>query len=78
MPDALPRDPLEPRLCIRFVCTLATGTGVVVWDRRAAAAAAFDRLAWDARCARKACEAAVVAAAEVLVVDGRGFRCDSV
>lgn len=36
--------PFESLLCMRFVCTLATGVGVVECDRRAAAAAAEDKL----------------------------------
>lgn len=40
-----------------------TAVGVVGLERRAAAAAALDKLAWEARFARKACAAAVDAAA---------------
>ena len=47
-----------------------TGVGVVGLDRRAAAAAAFDRLALEARFARKACTAAVEAAALGVVFAG--------
>lgn len=36
-------DPFEFFLCMRFVCTLPTGVGVVVCDRSAAAAAAEER-----------------------------------
>ncbi len=42
-----------------------------VWARRAAVAAALDRLVLEALFARKAWDAASVAADEVLVVDGR-------
>ena len=48
---------------MRFVWIWPTGIGEVVWDRRAAAAADDERLALDARLARKACTAAVDAAA---------------
>lgn len=43
--------------------TSPTGTGVVAKERSAAAAAALERLALEARLARKACTAAVDAAA---------------
>ena len=60
----LPCDDVEVRRwIIRFVCISPTGVGVVVWERRAAAAAALERLALEARLARKACAAAVAAAA---------------
>lgn len=47
----------------RFVGRSPTGVGVVGRERRAAAAAAFERLALEARLARKAWTAAVEAAA---------------
>lgn len=37
-------EPFESLLCMRFVCRFPTGVGVVECDRRAAAAAAEDRL----------------------------------
>ena len=43
VPFALPLDEVDPRLTMRFVCTLPTGSGDVVWERRAAAAAAEER-----------------------------------
>ena len=62
---ALPLDEMDPRRCVRFVCTSLTGVGEVVWERRAAAAAAEERLAFEGRLARNACAAAVAAAAVV-------------
>ena len=60
----LPLDDVEPCRCImRLVWTSLTGVGVVVWERSAAAAAAEERLAFEMRFARKACAAAVAAAA---------------
>ena len=51
---ALPFDDKDPRLCMRLVCTCPTGAGLVVWERRAAAAAAAERSPLEARFARKA------------------------
>ena len=62
---------MEPRRCMRFVCIWPTGVGVGVWALRAAVAAALERLALEALLARKACDAARVAADEELVVSGR-------
>lgn len=60
----LPLEEADPRRCvIRFVCISPTGVGLVVCERSAAAAAAFDRLALEVRLARNACTAAVDAAA---------------
>ena len=59
----MPFDDVEAcLLLIRFVRTGLTGVGDVVCVRKAAAAAADDRLALDGLLARKACAAAVVAA----------------
>ena len=58
---------------MRFVCICPTETGLVVWERRAAAAAALERLALDFRLARKACVAAVEAAALGTVFTSRGY-----
>lgn len=44
---SLPIDDCEPRLIMRLVCIVPTGSGVVVADRKAAAAAAEDRLALE-------------------------------
>lgn len=66
----LPVDDVEPRRCMRLVWTLATSSGLVVWDRSAAAAAALERFALDAGFPRNACPAATVAAAEVLRLAG--------
>jgi hypothetical protein len=63
----LPTEPFESLLCMRFVCTLPTGVGVVVWDRRAAAAAAAERVPFVCWPLMKAWVAA--AAAELV---GRG------
>lgn len=58
----LPIEDVEPdRLIVLFVCTSATEVGVVGRDRKAAAAAADDREAFEARFFRKAWAAAVVA-----------------
>lgn len=54
-------DPMEPRRCVRFVCTSATFVGVVVWERSAAAAAADDSFVLAFWLARKAWTAAVLA-----------------
>lgn len=59
---ALPFDVVDPRLCMRFVCICPTGAGLVVRERRAAAAAAAERSPLEARFARKACVAASDAA----------------
>lgn len=59
---ALPVELTEPaRLIVLFVWTSATDMGVVGLDRRAAAAAADDSEAFDARLFRNACAAATVA-----------------
>ena len=51
----LPLDETDPDLwALRFVGKSPTGVGVVGRERRAAAAAAFDKLALEARFARKA------------------------
>lgn len=64
-PPALIKDELESRRTMRFVRMSPTGTGEVVAERRAAAAAAEDklllRLGWDPR---KAAVAATEAAVE--------------
>ena len=56
----------EPRRDMRLVWMLPTGSGEVVCERRAAAAAADDSEAWELLRLRKAELAAVAAAAEVL------------
>lgn len=57
---ALPWDEVEEDRCnIRLVCISPTGTGVLVAERKAAAAAAFERLAFEPLLARNACVAAV-------------------
>lgn len=61
-----PTEDCEPRRTMRFVCMLPTGSGVVVWDRSAAAAAAEERPVCDCGRPRKAELAAVAAADEVL------------
>lgn len=53
-PAALVFDALEDLRCMRLVCISPMGTGEVVCDRKAAAAAADDREALDARLLRKA------------------------
>lgn len=71
LPGALPLDDEDPhRCCIRFVWISPTGVGVVVCERRAAPAAAAARLTLEARFARKACAAAVAAAAVGAVLRG--------
>lgn len=42
-PGVLEELPEDPLLCMRFVWMLPTGTGEVLWVRRAAAAAAEER-----------------------------------
>lgn len=59
-------DEFEPRRTIRFVWMLPMGSGDVVWERRAAAAAAEERLPWEVEDWRNAELAAVVAAERVL------------
>lgn len=61
-----PTELCEPLLTMRLVCKLPTGSGVVVWDRRAAAAAAEERPVCDCARLRKAELAAVAAAEDVL------------
>lgn len=69
----LPTDDVEPLLrIVRFVCTSATLVGVVGLDRRAAAAAADDKDAFEAWFFKKACAAAVAAEA-LAVVPFRGY-----
>jgi hypothetical protein len=63
-PDALPTEPVEFFLTMRFVWICPTSVGLVGLARRAAAAAAADKLGGEVRLAKKACDAAVVAAAE--------------
>ena len=64
IPPALPSEEFEAcRWTMRFVCSSPTGTGLVVYERSAAAAAALERLALEVRLARKAWTAAVDAAA---------------
>lgn len=67
----LPLEETDDCLCnMRFVCIAPTGVGVAVNERSAAVAAALERFAFEAWLARKACAAAVEAAA--LGGDGRG------
>ena len=73
---ALPFEDAEPRLCMRLVCICPTEIGLVVWERRAAAAAALERLALEFRLARKACVAAVEAAALGTLLTSRGYALD--
>lgn len=64
----LPTDEVDPALLIvLFVCTSATEMGVVGRDFSAAAAAAAERDAFEARSRKKACDAAV--AADALTLD---------
>lgn len=60
-PVPLPLDEVDPRLTMRFVCRLPTGSGDVVWERRAAAAAAEEREGDDLDVWRKADVAAAAA-----------------
>jgi len=60
----LPIEDCEPRLIMRLVCRLPTGTGEVVCDRRAAAAAAEESDVVEAEFLRKA-EVAAMAALEL-------------
>ena len=46
-PIPLPFDEVDPLLTMRLVCRFPTGSGEVVWERRAAAAAADEREAVD-------------------------------
>lgn len=69
----LPTEEVDPRRAMRLVWMLPTGSGLVVCDRRAAAAAAEDREACDDELARKAWPAAAVAALMVLRSRG-GFE----
>lgn len=62
----LPMDAFEPRRTIRFVCMLPTGSGELVTDRKAAAAAADERLPFEGGRAMKAWAAAVAAADRVV------------
>jgi hypothetical protein len=60
----LPLEEIDACRCnMRFVCIVPTGVGVVVSERSAAVAAALERFAFEAWFARKACAAAVEAAA---------------
>jgi hypothetical protein len=66
-PVELPTDEVEPALrSVLFVCTSATEVGVVGRALRAAAAAAEDRAALEARFFRKAWAAALAAEGSVL------------
>ena len=60
----LPCEDTEPLRTMRFVTVSPTGVGVVVWVRRAAAAAAEDRAPLDSRSRMKALVAASEAEAE--------------
>lgn len=51
-------DEAEPRRTMRFVTVSPTGVGLEVWERRAAAAAALERVASEAWLRTKAVEAA--------------------
>ena len=66
----LPAEDVDPRLTIRFVCKFPTGSGEVVCDRRAAAAAAEEREDMDCDRPGNALCAAVAAAKVVLVSIG--------
>lgn len=71
----LPTDDVDPALrSVRFVWTSATEVGVVGSDRKAAAAAADDKDAFDDRFFRKAWAAAVVAEALALDPLSDGFE----
>ena len=61
-PGVLPFEEVKPLLCVLLVWTWLTGAGDVVCERSAAAAAAEERLALEARFARNAWAAAVAAA----------------
>ena len=61
----LPMDDTEPRRAIRFVWMFAMGSGEVVCDRSAAAAAAEEREVVEAEFLKKAEVAAIAAAEEV-------------
>lgn len=63
-------DAVEPFLCMRLVCTLATGTGVVECDRKAAAAAADERSPFEDLLFRNAWLAASAAFGEGVVFCG--------
>lgn len=54
----LPLEEAELRRNMRFVTVSPTGGGVVTWVRRAAAAAALERVGLDSRFFKKACDAA--------------------
>jgi len=60
----------DPLLTMRFVCTFPTGSGEVVCERRAAAAAADEREVREVLRCKNAELAAVAAAAEVLLSTG--------
>lgn len=62
----LPTEETDPRLIIRFVWRLPTGSGDVVCERNAAAAAAEEREALEGRRWPNAAPAAAEAAAAVL------------
>ena len=66
----LPVELADPRLIMRLVCMLPTGSGVVVCDRNAAAAAAEERAAFDMDFPKKACVAAAAAELDVLLSTG--------
>lgn len=63
-------DAVEPFLCMRLVCTLPTGTGVVACDRKAAAAAADERSPLEDLLLRKAWLAARAAFGDGVVFCG--------
>jgi hypothetical protein len=71
LPTLLPTDPFESLLCIRFVCTFPTEVGIVACDRRAAAAAAAERVPFACWPLMNAWEAAAAAEA----VGGGGADC---
>ena len=60
-PIPLPFDEVDPLLTMRLVCRFPTGSGEVVWERRAAAAAADESEDVDFVVWRNADMAAVVA-----------------
>lgn len=71
-----PTDETEPRRSMRLVVMLPTGSGVVLWERRAAAAAAADKAPF-AGLWRKAWLAAVAAAEEWMRSTGWWMMCVS-
>lgn len=67
----LPLEEAELRRTMRLVTVSPTGVGVVTWVRRAAAAAALDRLGLDSRSLTKA----LVAAREADALAGARWGC---